>query len=712
MFKILFTLTLSLALAFASAQSLTNIPLPESCTIRYYSENDTISVVTTVWNNMYYRYKHDTTWTQITLPFNVVNNISVYNTHIYAFGISTSDTSLCGIMVSTDFGNTWTRKVSQSFLIAHNFTSMDANPFASNDNEFAFTYGGNALKKFTYFSGVTTDITPSFGLIPCHKLQYWNGTLYYYEYNQTNGSVIGGEVLYAITNTVWGSHGIPSNGLQMVATERGNDMLFVDRGSGLFFTSTTGGFPFNQWSFNSGSDYSSYFQVICGYGKFYVYKDDRIYYSSNGTTWSNFYNTSVPQGTFLEVLPNGNLLMNCGTLLEYNPVTQTFKPFTHGISEPIIKDAYINSSNDVLMIADNLKYYKASGQIDWKLLFNLNDLEIPHIADNGNLYLHDYWQMYVSSDSGNTFSSTGSLYSDAMFHKNDSVLILRNDSIKMSADGGSTIIPMTTPSYSDAVIYLSIAATNFDRNQLMIDAVYASFYHQLFYTTGFGNTWITSDTVYNSNVYGTSFAIDNDPYYLKVNNFSTDTIYKILPGTDQLMTVYQNNPADTIIEKNFWVDDNHLYFQQIIKSGNQYLFEIYRSLNLNGSFTQLFSIPVTGVIGQTPGNFANCKNKKLFWMARNQLFLFDDNTVLSVNETEHANNILIYPNPVSDKLNFVSSTQFNSLKLYNVLGKEVYYNKQISSPVSITINDFPEGIYFYELTGLDGVLKSGRFIKN
>src|SRR6188768_2769464 len=157
MFKTLFTLTLSLALSFASAQTLTTIPLPESCTIHYYSENDTISVVTTVWNNMYYRFKHDTTWTQITLPFDVVNNISVYNNKIYAFALDYDDTSMCGIMVSADLGSTWTRKVSRTFLIAHNFTSMDANPWASSDNEFAFTSGGITVKKFTYWSGVTTD---------------------------------------------------------------------------------------------------------------------------------------------------------------------------------------------------------------------------------------------------------------------------------------------------------------------------------------------------------------------------------------------------------------------------------------------------------------------------------------------------------------------------------------------------------------------------
>ncbi len=628
--KTCLTIAFVFAIAFSQAQTLTQIALPESCTMLSYNENDTIAVVATAAKNIYYRYKHQTTWTQISEPFDVIYHISVYNTNIYVMATATNDINQSGVLVSSDFGVTWIQKFSESFLVNH----LIAYPllFASDDNSFSI-WNGSQLKNCNYFSSVVTDISPSFGLIRPHKIQYWNGNLFYYSYNHDNlGVIIGGEVLYSSTFSIWNSNGGPVGLQQGVAYEKGNQQLYVDRGTGKFHTSITGGWPYNDYTFNSGSDYTSLFDVICGYGNFYVIKNqNEIYFSNNGTTWSHFYNSTVSQGTALEVLPNGNLLYNCGAMLEYNPITNTFSPFMSGIHEAFISQASINSNNDVLMITDNVKYYKPGNQNIWKMLFGLNNTDALHISDNGILYFNSYTQpIIMSNNGGNSFAFSSQMFSpfNAMIFNSDSMLALDLTTTSMSFNGGSVFNPVSSPAYTNSVDYIFPVASGRNRQQQVLNVRYSNFDEQLFSTTDFGNSWTTLPfTQYLGLNYGTAYAIDSAIYAIQVNDMATDTIFEITPTGYQSINTFVNNATTQIANKNIWAEGGQFFIQQITFDSTQTNFQIYKANTPTSSFSQLYSLPLPNFGNVSTYNFSNCKGKKLFWPTFDKLYLFEDNSV-------------------------------------------------------------------------------------
>jgi len=71
----------------------------------------------------------------------------------------------------------------------------------------------------------------------------------------------------------------------------------------------------------------------------------------------------------------------------------------------------------------------------------------------------------------------------------------------------------------------------------------------------------------------------------------------------------------------------------------------------------------------------------------------------------------IYPNPATStcRLKYTGSLSVSTLKLYDVLGKELYTGKIISGVSDIDVSDLAKGIYFVRLfregNPIDGVAK-------
>ena len=65
---------------------------------------------------------------------------------------------------------------------------------------------------------------------------------------------------------------------------------------------------------------------------------------------------------------------------------------------------------------------------------------------------------------------------------------------------------------------------------------------------------------------------------------------------------------------------------------------------------------------------------------------------------EHNGKLLIYPNPVNDKLFVEANENINSLEIYNLAGSLVYSQNDGSNKVEIRTVDLPDGIYFIRLT--------------
>lgn len=73
--------------------------------------------------------------------------------------------------------------------------------------------------------------------------------------------------------------------------------------------------------------------------------------------------------------------------------------------------------------------------------------------------------------------------------------------------------------------------------------------------------------------------------------------------------------------------------------------------------------------------------------------------------------ILVYPNPAKDKVNFVFGLyQDLEISIYNLMG-ELILKEAYKSSSSIDISNFAAGTYIYKITGNDGFNEKGRLVK-
>ena len=63
-------------------------------------------------------------------------------------------------------------------------------------------------------------------------------------------------------------------------------------------------------------------------------------------------------------------------------------------------------------------------------------------------------------------------------------------------------------------------------------------------------------------------------------------------------------------------------------------------------------------------------------------------------------NFLIFPNPVSDKINFISPWNVNKfeIEIFNINGKKIYFKSMINSRNSLDLSEMSNGIYFLKIT--------------
>ncbi|WP_299129034.1 LamG-like jellyroll fold domain-containing protein [uncultured Winogradskyella sp.] len=82
-------------------------------------------------------------------------------------------------------------------------------------------------------------------------------------------------------------------------------------------------------------------------------------------------------------------------------------------------------------------------------------------------------------------------------------------------------------------------------------------------------------------------------------------------------------------------------------------------------------------------------------------------TLLSVEEFDAVNDLIIYPNPTSSFINIETKFEFKNAVIYSILGKEVL---QISSK-SINISELNNGVYLIKVKDENGNISIKRFVK-
>ena len=77
---------------------------------------------------------------------------------------------------------------------------------------------------------------------------------------------------------------------------------------------------------------------------------------------------------------------------------------------------------------------------------------------------------------------------------------------------------------------------------------------------------------------------------------------------------------------------------------------------------------------------------------------------------QNGNNVLIYPNPVSNKLIVENHEALGTVEIYNLMGALIYSQNGCGNKVEIHTADLPSGVYFIRMTS-NKVSETRRFVK-
>lgn len=74
-------------------------------------------------------------------------------------------------------------------------------------------------------------------------------------------------------------------------------------------------------------------------------------------------------------------------------------------------------------------------------------------------------------------------------------------------------------------------------------------------------------------------------------------------------------------------------------------------------------------------------------------------------------NIVLYPNPDNDILNFENVNDYSEIIISDILGKTILQKNISGSYISMEIESMEKGMYFVSLIKENGILTTKKFIK-
>ncbi len=72
----------------------------------------------------------------------------------------------------------------------------------------------------------------------------------------------------------------------------------------------------------------------------------------------------------------------------------------------------------------------------------------------------------------------------------------------------------------------------------------------------------------------------------------------------------------------------------------------------------------------------------------------------------------MYPNPANDIITFKTQEELSSIKVYNIIGKEVLFLNELNQQKTVNVSKFEKGVYIMKIEAKNGSLVSRKFIKN
>ncbi|OGU71510.1 MAG: hypothetical protein A2V93_09000 [Ignavibacteria bacterium RBG_16_34_14] len=417
----------------------------------------------------------------------------------------------------------------------------------------------------------------------------------------------------------------------------------------------------------------------------YVAKYDKVLLSA----YSGFYK-SVDFGDTFKRISNDTEIRVRGFALEKNPSSQN-------------QLAIAVSDGDSLLVSEN-------GGREWQkkfLAFDMNRI-IPgavDIADGCIFIVTDWNKVYKSLDKGDSwekiYTSPGGIRNLTAYDRNN---IAFNSSLGyapslfFSSDGGENwiVTPRNSSSYEN------------DIQMIRPKEIYncGAFYDSLTY----GYIYYTDDAGYNWRVFDTKREL-NQIKVLDNKNAIAISLYDIYRTTD-------SGDSWKISQSS---NDYYNYFDRVAFSDSlngmlKKSYKLYKTVDGGKSWIESsLSLPTWGQLKKMEfnsqgdlfilGEFSLCilKNPNLFYNQNNRIAILPKNHSLSQN----------YPNPFNPTTSIqytVGSRRFVTLKVYDVLGREVatLVNEE-KSPGEYEVKFFAKGglasgVYYYQI-------KSGDFIQ-
>ncbi len=85
---------------------------------------------------------------------------------------------------------------------------------------------------------------------------------------------------------------------------------------------------------------------------------------------------------------------------------------------------------------------------------------------------------------------------------------------------------------------------------------------------------------------------------------------------------------------------------------------------------------------------------------------------LAINELSEISDIIVYPNPVFDKLNVSkNNSESSTILLYDILSRKLL-QQTFTKSTTLNTEQLAKGIYLYEVRNKDGSCKKGKLVKN
>jgi hypothetical protein len=198
------------------------------------------------------------------------------------------------------------------------------------------------------------------------------------------------------------------------------------------------------------------------------------------------------------------------------------------------------------------------------------------------------------------------------------------------------------------------------------------------------------------------------------NNLSYLQSYVFLTSIHLISFAGGNNEAN-LIWNNVYTNNDFIPQYYIYRNNNGSGWQVIDSIGITLStitYTDIFAPAGTNHYTVELRKLAPCVPMRLTSTAYQSVFSNTSTTMVTgIEVNESSNNIVVYPNPFTDKLNIKEKgNDFYEMILFDLTSRKIL-NQSFTKSTSINAEQLAKGIYIYEMRNKNGVIKKGKVVK-